>query len=124
MEKLPQLVPGVNAARVAWAQSTIDLEWNTNATQLSRIAEVLNNLGYSPNPINEDSTRKAGQRENREQLIRLGVAGAAAGNNMLIAAALYLGMFSGMAGEIEQLLRLASAFVGVISLACKPMPLR
>lgn len=34
-----------NAARVAWAQSTIDLEWNSNATQLSRIAEVLNNLG-------------------------------------------------------------------------------
>src|SRR5690606_25802998 len=55
--------------------------------------------------------------ENRRQLTRLAVAGALAGNNMLVALALYLGEFAGMAPAIEQLLRYASGLLGVLSLA-------
>lgn len=116
LEKLPQLIPGVIVAQVSWSQSTLDLEWKPERISLSQIAATLAELGYAPYPLSEPSANRAVKHESREQLIRLAVAGAAAGNNMLIAAALYLGSYSGMAASTEQLLRLASGTIGVISL--------
>ena len=47
--------------------------------------------------------------------MRIGIAAAAAGNNMLIAAALYFGMFQYMTHDIGTLLRVASCVIGLIS---------
>jgi len=50
-------------------------------------------------------------------MIAIGVAFAAAGNNMLIAGSLYLGLFSYMDDGVQQLLRWATCLVGLVSLA-------
>ncbi len=115
IEKLPQVLSGVIDARVNWSRNTVELCWDTHAVQLSRIADSLERLGYRAHPVHRHDAGKLEQIENRRQLVNLGVAGAAAGNNMLITAALYLGMFSYMSGSMETLLRLASCLVGSVS---------
>ncbi len=96
VEKLPSLVSGVSMAQVNWSSATIRLRWNPQQTSLTKVAQALYRLGYTPHPmrVSEKALRRA--QENRQHLARIGVAAAAAGNNMLIAAALYLGMFSYM----------------------------
>ncbi len=116
IEKLPLVVPGVYSASVNWARQTVEVVWNTKQVSLSRIASALNQLGYSPHPQRESSKSEKRKRENRVHLTRIGVSGAAAGNNMLIAGALYLGMFSYMSIGMETVLRVASCAIGLFSL--------
>jgi Cu2+-exporting ATPase len=56
------------------------------------------------------------KRENHHHLLNLGIAGLCAGNAMLLAIALYGGLFDGMSLEHATLLRWVSAFLGIIAL--------
>lgn len=115
VEKLPRLAPGVIDARVDLIRSHVTLVWDNTATPLSEIAAVLIRLGYSPHPLDE-SGADARDADNRRQLLRLAVAGACAGNAMLIAFALYAGMFSAMNVEHARLFRAAGTAVGLIAI--------
>lgn len=115
LEKLPQLVPGVVESRVNWGRRTVRVTWQLATVQLSQIAQTLAQLGYPPHPVGRAKQDDIRQQENRRHLIRLGVAGAAAGNNMLIAIALYLGMFSHIGESTVVLLRWTSCLLGTIS---------
>ncbi len=116
IEKLPQMLPGVVEATVNWSTATLDLFWNPAQVHLSAVAQLLRRLGYRVTPIRYGERQFQNTLETRRHLIRLGVAGAAAGNNMLIALGLYLGWFSGMEAGYELLFRYASCFLGLISL--------
>ncbi len=115
LEKLPRVLPGVVQARVNWHRATIEVHWRDASVQTSDVAHALDKLGYEPVPQAVDVVDSRAPRAARAQWIALGVAGAAAGNNMLIAIALYLGWFSSMAFEHTQLLRVASCLVGAVS---------
>jgi Cu2+-exporting ATPase len=115
LEKLPTMVRGVVRAHVNWSKSTVTVVWHPEQVQLSSVAETLNRLGYSPSLYRDDRDDDHRALENRRQLIQIGIAAAAAGNNMLIATALYLGMFSHMSADIETLMRIASCVVGLVS---------
>ncbi len=116
VEKLPTIIRGVVSAQVNWASGTIKLRWHADQVQLSQIAIALYRLGYTPHPMRISGKSERRQLENRQHLSRIGVAAAAAGNNMIIAAALYLGMFTYMESGFVTLLRWASCLVGVASL--------
>ncbi len=118
LEKLPHLVIGVSESRANVARSTLGVTWDNAATSLADIAAVLAKLGYPPHALDsaDDSTRDA---ESRRQLIRIGVAGACAGNAMLIALALYAGMFSGMSPEYVRLFRMTGTAIGMVAI-CWP----
>lgn len=116
LEKLPQIVDGVLDVKLNWARQTARVRWQPQKVALSKIAQTLHQLGYTPHPIRENEADSLRKRENRRHWIRIGIAGAAAGNNMLIATALYLGMFSYMTGGMQQMLRVASCVVGLASL--------
>lgn len=115
IEKLPTIVPGVCHANVNWSRGTVTLSWMKQQVNLSRVAEALDSLGYTPFPQKENTKTKRREKENRRHLVRIGIAAAAAGNNMIIAAALYFGMFSFMAHDMETMLRWASCIVGMAS---------
>ena len=115
LEKLPVLVGGVASARVNWARSTLDVQWEREQTSLARIAQTVAELGYRPHPLPLDAASRA-PTDDREILTHIGVAGAAAGNNMILAIALYLGVFSSMSAAITDLLRMASCAVGLVSI--------
>jgi Cu2+-exporting ATPase len=115
IEKLPAILPGVISTRVNWARQTVELTWNPQQVTLSSIGMFLNRLGYSTHPIRQAETVSRRESENRRQLVQIGIAAAAAGNNMIIAAALYLGMFAHMTAGMESFLRAASCLVGLAS---------
>ncbi len=116
IEKLPQIVPGILVVKLNWARQTAKIRWKRDAVKLSKIAQTLSHLGYMPHPIHRSTIEERRQNENRRQLTRIGIAAAAAGNNMLIAAALYFGMFSYMSVGMSQLFRVASCAIGLASL--------
>jgi Cu2+-exporting ATPase len=115
VEKLPIVAPGVNEAQVNWTRGSVRVRWHPDQIQLSRIAAVLFQLGYRPYPSRASEKSRRREEENRRHLVRIGIAAAAAGNNMLIAASLYLGMFSYMSLGMEWMLRVASCVVGLVA---------
>jgi Cu2+-exporting ATPase len=120
VEKLPELVPGVTACRLDYAQrlARVSFRDETSAPQpdaqaeealaspptalASTIAQTLDRLGYPPHPHRDGERARMQRREERDLLVRLGVAGASAGNSMLFALALYSGGFADMdAGQMR-----------------------
>lgn len=116
VEKSLSQMEGVAEARLNFAQARLKVMWRPDAVPLSAIASRLASLGYPAHPARY-GTKDVTQEEERKLLIRLGVAGAVAGNVMLMAFALYGGWLSGMEEEYRTLFRWGSL------LACLPAAL-
>ncbi|MCW5776776.1 MAG: heavy metal translocating P-type ATPase, partial [Phycisphaeraceae bacterium] len=117
VERLPRLVPGVAEARLDLGRSLVRIAWDPSRVRLSEIARALDRLGYAPHPARDARAREAARREDRRFLVRIAVAGAIAGNCMLLALALYSGMVSGIEAEFRQFFRWTSLGLGLLSLA-------
>jgi heavy metal translocating P-type ATPase len=92
MEKLPLLLEDVSSAELNLSQSLLHLTISEQA-QLSLIAKTLDNLGYPAHLImNDDEKQMLKKKDFRQQLLRIGIAGACMGNHMIMALALYLGL--------------------------------
>ncbi|MBI2529083.1 MAG: heavy metal translocating P-type ATPase metal-binding domain-containing protein [Candidatus Rokubacteria bacterium] len=115
LERLPRLCPGLVEARLDLPRSRARLLWDPRSVSLSAIARRLHSIGYPPHPCRGRRAREAQQREDRMMLARIGLAGAAAGNVMAIAFALYGGMFHEMEPELAALFRWASLVVALPS---------
>ncbi len=107
VERVNRVVPGVTSSRLDLSRSVVALTWDATKTSLSAIARGLSSLGYPPHPVGSSQTELARTRD-RQLLLRLGIAGAAAGNVMLMALALYSGAFSGMEQAYQSLFRWGS----------------
>ncbi len=116
MEKLPQVLPGVIESRLDMRRSLVRIRWRDERVGLSRIARMLDSLGYPPHPARDVRAREIRRREDHRFLIRIGVAAACAGNVMTLAFALYGGMFSGIEDEYARLFRWTSMLFGVVAL--------
>lgn len=116
LERLPQYQRGVLDARVSLVRSTLEVTWDPTQVALSEIARQLAKLGYRAGPMTSTNQERAKQKARRQELIQIGIAGACMGNVMLLALAIYAGEWSGIAEEHRQLLRGASAILGIISL--------
>lgn len=107
IDRLPQVLPGVDSARVNYGTGRLRLDWDPGAVKLSRIAEFLHQLGYPVHVLDREA-EEARQAERRRELVRLAVAGASAGNVMLVSFALYAGAFTGMEALYERFFEVAS----------------
>jgi Cu2+-exporting ATPase len=108
VERVPLALPGVARAELDVPRRRVTIVWDDRATPLSRVAAFLDRLGYRPHPfrgVKADAMRRG---EDRTMLAHIGVAGALAGNTMLIALALYSGWFSGMEQAHERFFRWVS----------------
>ncbi len=117
VERLPRVVDGVVDARLDLRQSLVRIAWDPSRVPLSRVAASLDSLGYVPHAARGASVRDLRRSQDRKALVRLGVAGACAANVMLIAVALYAGLFSAMAEEHARLFRVLSMGISLVSLA-------
>jgi Cu2+-exporting ATPase len=132
VEKLPELVPGVSECRLDFAQRLARVTFRGEGgsagrppahlprasaapptTQASTIAQTLDRLGYPPHPHRDGERIRMQRREERDLLIRLGVAGASAGNSMLFAVALYSGGFADMDAGHMRYFRVLSTVVAL-----------
>ena len=116
VERLPRVLAGVCEARLDIRRHVAVIRWRPEQVSLARIARTLDALGYAPHIYRGAAVDRLRRRENRSHLIRIGVAGACAGNAMLIAFALYGGMLNGMAVGFETLFRTSSLLVTLIAL--------
>jgi Cu2+-exporting ATPase len=123
VEATPRCVPGVIEVRVDFGRSRADVTWDPATTSLAQIARHLDRIGHAPHPyrgLDRDGQRR---REDRALLVKLGVAGAAAGNLMLLAIALYAGWLQGMAAADVTFFRWASMIVAVPALGFAATPM-
>ncbi|MEM1329769.1 MAG: heavy metal translocating P-type ATPase [Planctomycetota bacterium] len=116
VEKLPQVLPGVSSATVDFRRSTVRLVYNQERVKLSGIAQMLDGLGYPPHPARTGGAQQLRDIEDRRFLVRVGVAGACAGNVMLVSFALYAGMFDKIEPIYEHLFRAVSWIIAMVSL--------
>jgi Cu2+-exporting ATPase len=101
IERLPQrLDPGVQA-RVDFGSGRLQLAWDPERVRLSAIASLLHRAGYEVHAV-DAAAREAEREGKRRELVRLAVAGASAGNVMLVSFALY-------AGALDSVLRVRGA---------------
>ena len=112
IEKSMAREEGVAEAKLNFARARLSLLWRPDVRSLSTIAAKLAALGYAPHPA-RGGTEDAKRAEERRLIVRLGVAGAVAGNVMLMAFALYGGWFSGMDDGHRHLFRYLSLIVSI-----------
>lgn len=117
VERLSRVTAGVVESRLDFRRARVSLVWDTGVTSLSRLARALDGLGYPAHPPTSARAEERRRAEDRRWLIRIGVAGALAGNTMLLGLGLYAGLFDGIASGEARMLRLWSAALGVLSLA-------
>lgn len=117
LEKLPSVLPFVAEARLQLGRSLLRVTWDAQAGRMSAIARMLDALGYPPHPARDAKVREFRRGADRRLLTRIAIAGAIAGNVMLLAFALYGGMFNGMEPQYAAFFRWISAALGVLSLA-------
>lgn len=117
VERLARVTPGVVESRLSLGASRARIVWDPRKTDLSAIAIALDRLGYAPHPARDTGAHAARDRADRSRLVQLAIAGALAGNNMLISVALYAGVFEGIEPEFARLFRWLSMGLGLLSLA-------
>ncbi|MEN8164025.1 MAG: heavy metal translocating P-type ATPase [Acidobacteriota bacterium] len=105
VERIPTAMAGVVEIRLDFGRALAVVTWDPAATPLSEIARFLDQIGYQPHPFRGASTRDLARQENRSLLIRIAIAGALAGNVMLLAFALYGGHFHGISPEHRAVFR-------------------
>jgi P-type Cu2+ transporter len=111
VEKVPALVPGAIEVRLDLPRSRARVVWDPARTKLSELAVALDRIGYPVHPYRGARAAEARRRENRELLLKIGVAAAVAGNVMAIAFGLYGGFLHGMEPEYLRLFRWTSLTV-------------
>lgn len=83
-------IPGVESAHVSYATGRTRLLWDPESTDLPELAASIEALGYRPRVLGDS------ERWDRGLLLRLGFAGFATMNIMLLSASVYAGWASGM----------------------------
>lgn len=119
VEKLPAVMAGVVEARLDLRRSVVRVTWEPGVVKLSEVARTLDGFGYPPHAVKSGgkSREERYKLEMRGRMIKLGVAGALAGNLMLLAAAMYAGWVGPMDGDVALMLRWLSLGLGTLSLA-------
>jgi heavy metal-(Cd/Co/Hg/Pb/Zn)-translocating P-type ATPase len=91
IEKMPEFLQTVQSSKLDLERSVVTVILNDGGV-FSDVARELNNLGYRPHPLKKNQEAADFKlKEERASLIRIGVAGAAAGNIMIYAVSLYGG---------------------------------
>ena len=117
IERLPRLATGVIEARLEFRRSVATIVWDPALIPLSAIARTLDAVGYRPHRTSDGSARRVRRQDDRRALVRIGVAGACAGNVMLLASALYAGMFDAMEPAYHIMFRWLSMAISIIAVA-------
>jgi len=116
IERLPTVLDGVIESRANIRRRTACIRYQPDKVKLSDVARALDRLGYAAHPARGAAAREARAQEDRKFLIRVGVAGAIAGNVMLLAIGLYGGALDGIDPLWENTFRWYSMGLGVLSL--------
>jgi Cu2+-exporting ATPase len=122
VEASPRCVPGLSQVRLDLGRSRVDVSWDPATCKLSDIAQHLDRIGHAVHPYRGLDRDRQHRKEDRRLLVKIGVAGAALGNLMLLAVALYAGLFEDMARADATAFRWASMLVALPALGFAATP--
>lgn len=105
VERVPLAIPGATEATLDITRALATVAWDPAITTLSAIARFVDSLGYRPHPYRGVRVETMRRAEDRAMMVRIGVAGALAGNVMMLALAIYAGWFGGMDRPTEDYFR-------------------
>ena len=112
LENLYKLTDGINHSRVNFVNKEISLDYEPEVISLREIVELLATLGYEPSISLENSEKKSKKSVNRSLYLKIGVAGFAFGNIMLLSFPEYFG-FEGLEPEIQIFLSFLNIFLSL-----------
>jgi Cu2+-exporting ATPase len=98
-------LPGVLDVQVNYATHRARVRWDDTLIQLSDILQAIHRIGYSAHPYDPQQQQQAFERERRNQLRRIGIAGVLGMQVMVLSVALYVGDWSGMESGFRTLFR-------------------
>ena len=118
IEKLPDIVSSVKSSKLDLARSIVTVVIHPFG-KFSEAARELNHLGYRPHPLKMNQKAAVLKvKEERMSLLRIGVAGAAAGNIMIYAVSLY----GGATADFGQVFNALTVFFAIPVLTFSAFP--
>lgn len=108
VEKVLMEKEGARYARLDLGRSILEVVIHPAEVRLSKIAQSLDRLGYTPHALWEGSGAAAQRKETRRLLARLGIAAASSMNIMLLSVSQYAGDFTGIEEGYSALFRWVS----------------
>jgi Cu2+-exporting ATPase len=98
-------LPGVLDVQVNYATHRARIRWDDSRIKLSEILQAIHDIGYTAHPYDPQQQQLAFERERRNQLRRIGVAGVLGMQVMVLSIALYMGDWSGMESDFRTFFR-------------------
>jgi Cu2+-exporting ATPase/Cu+-exporting ATPase len=118
LDKLPEYCDDVKESDFNWSESSLIISLNIKG-KFSKVALLLNSFGYQIYPIKSDAELENHKRkENRSEIVRLGIAGACAGNIMIYSVSIY----AGVAGKLAYAFGLLSLLLAIPTILYSAMP--
>lgn len=94
LEKLYKINEGIVSSKVNFLQKVVYIQFDESKTTLRKVVELLSSINYAPAIRLKDLDDKKGNQYERKYTYKLGVAGFAFGNIMLLSFPEYLGLDS------------------------------
>ncbi|SEF98072.1 Cu2+-exporting ATPase [Vibrio hangzhouensis] len=122
IEKRMAVEPGVLSIRVNTTTNRALLQWDSTKTQLSKLLASVHSLGYKAAPFEADRQEAAYHATMKQYLYRLGIAGLATMQVMMLAVALYLEVFGDLEPEFKNYFRWVSLIFATPVLLYSALP--
>ncbi|MBL8709319.1 MAG: cadmium-translocating P-type ATPase [Rhodospirillaceae bacterium] len=114
--------PGVVSARVSLSTRRLNLVWQAGMADPAQLAGLVQRLGYRLLPCDPARLASAEEKQARELLRCLAVAGFAAGNIMLLSVSVWSGHAADMAAGTRDLLHWISGLIALPAIAYAGRP--
>ncbi|MBW3697877.1 cadmium-translocating P-type ATPase [Vibrio sp. T187] len=122
IEKKVAAQPGVVSIRVNTTTNRALLSWDNSKVRLSALLSSIHELGYKAAPFEADKQEAAYHHSMKQYLYRLGVAGLATMQVMMLAVALYLEVFGSLEPEFRNYFRWVSLIFATPVLLYSALP--
>ncbi|WED23191.1 cadmium-translocating P-type ATPase [Vibrio sp. JC009] len=113
---------GVDSIRVNTTTNRAILRWDNSTAKLSELLSAIHQLGYKASPFESDRQEASYQQSMKQYLYRLGIAGLATMQVMMLAVALYFEIFGDLDAEFKQYLRVVSLIFATPVLLYSALP--
>lgn len=122
IEKQVSAVEGLVSIRVNTTTNRALLAWDKTQVRLSELLSVIHKLGYKAAPFEADKQEAAYHQTMKQYLYRLGIAGLATMQVMMLAVALYLEVFGDLEPEFKSYFRWVSLIFATPVLLYSALP--
>ena len=122
LERQINRVTGVQEATVNLSSHRARVRWNPNKAKLSTIFSAIQAIGYKAHPFQPQQEEALFKREEKQAILRLGIAAIGMAQVMMYAIPLYLGAGQEITEQYRDLLRWASLLITtpVVFISARP----